>query len=127
MLCFFPLYLSKIDLAFALKTLFYMFKIDKHILLSAFLYSTKPQVVEGVHYITSKRGTDHVLFEGNTFTPNEKTVDGQGCRSWKCSMYYKLKCKARITTRHVGGRDYLKPSLHAHNHLAMYPDNIIQL
>lgn len=32
-------------------------------------------------------------YQGNTYTPNEKMFDGQGSRAWKCSMYYKLKCR----------------------------------
>lgn len=81
----------------------------------------KPDIIEGVQYILSKRGTAQVLFEGNTYTPNEKTVDGQGCRTWKCSMYHKLKCRARITTRRIDEKEFLKPSLATHNHDKMYP------
>lgn len=85
------------------------------------LYKSRPKEIEGVQYIRSKRGTDQVLFEGNTFTPNEKTFDGQGNRTWKCSMYYKLKCRARITTRRIGCKEFLKPSIHWHNHEKLYP------
>lgn len=81
----------------------------------------KQQEIEGVQYIQSKRGTDHVLFEGNTYTPNEKMSDSQGARTWKCSMYYRLKCRARLTTRRVGDKEYLKPSAHVHNHDKLYP------
>lgn len=83
---------------------------------------TKTKEVEGVQYIKSKRGTDHVLFEGHTFTPNEKDSQ-QNSRTWKCSMYYKLKCRARITTRRVGTKEFLKPSQHEHNHQQIIQQN----
>lgn len=89
-------------------------------LFSVLIYK-KPKEIEGVQYIRSKRGTDHVLYDGNAFTPNEKNSDGQGSRTWKCSMYYKLKCRARITTRRIGLREFLKPSVHSHNHAKLYP------
>lgn len=81
----------------------------------------KQDEIEGVTYIQSKRGTVLVLHEGNSFTPNEKTLKGQTCRSWKCSMYYKLKCRARITTRKHGSKELLRPSLHDHNHPELFP------
>lgn len=81
----------------------------------------KPSEIEGVNYIISKRGTDHVLFEGNTFTPNEKYSDNRTSRSWKCSWYYKLKCRARVSTRYIGIKEYIRPSCLAHNHPNMLP------
>lgn len=80
----------------------------------------RPQEIEGVNYIQSKRGCYHVLHDGNTYTPNEKSADGQGVRSWKCSMYYRQKCKARVTTRRIGETEFLRPSPHIHNHDPMY-------
>lgn len=47
-------------------------------------------------FVLSKRGTRLVYLDGNTFTPNDKKTEGK--RDWKCSMYYKKNCKARVTT-----------------------------
>jgi hypothetical protein len=47
-------------------------------------------------FVLSKRGTKLVYLDGNTFTPNDKKTEGK--RDWKCSMYYKKNCKARVTT-----------------------------
>lgn len=85
------------------------------------IYRTQPKEIEGVQYIRSKRGTDQVLFEGNAYTPNEKSSNESGSRTWKCSMYYKFKCKSRITTRHVGSKEYVRPSNHQHNHQDLHP------
>lgn len=95
----------------------------KSICFTALFFNAKPKEIEGVQYILSKRGTTHVLFEGNTYTPNEKDFDGQGSRTWKCSMYYKLKCRARISTRRNGLKEYIKPSMHKHNHEKLFPNN----
>lgn len=83
--------------------------------------SVSAKEIEGVQYIRSKRGTNHVLFEGNTFTPNEKTDAGLTHRTWKCSMYYRLKCRARLVTRRVGCKEFLKPPVHEHNHENSHP------
>lgn len=81
--------------------------------------------LEGVRYIISKRGTEHVLFEGNTYTPNEKSFEGRSIRTWKCTMYYKYKCRARVTTRHFGDKQFIKASLVDHTHAKIYPDDPI--
>lgn len=81
--------------------------------------------MEGVRYIISKRGTEHVLFEGNTYTPNEKSFEGRSMRTWKCSMYYKYKCRARVTTRHFGDKQYIKASSVDHTHAKIFPDDPI--
>lgn len=47
-------------------------------------------------FVFSKRGTKLVYFHGNTFTPNDKKTEGK--RDWKCSMYYKKNCRARLRT-----------------------------
>lgn len=85
------------------------------------LYKARAKEIEGVQYIRSKRGTEQVLFDGNTFTPNEKNSEGSGSRTWKCSMYYKLKCRSRVTTRRVGSKEFLKPSNRPHNHDRLFP------
>lgn len=77
---------------------------------------------EGVQYIISRRGTEQVLYKGNTYTPNEKAELGRTFRTWKCSMYYKSKCKARITTRYVGDKEFIRPSYVEHSHQDMFPD-----
>lgn len=87
----------------------------------AFFFRKRSEEIEGVQYIQSKRGCAHVLYDGNTYTPNEKTFDGQGSRSWKCSMYYRQKCKARLTTRRIGEKEFLRPSSTTHNHDPLYP------
>lgn len=81
----------------------------------------KPDEIEGVVYAQSKRGAVHVLYNGSSYTPNEKSINSSGCRTWKCSMYYKYKCRARLTTRTFGNKEYLKPSAHEHNHDHLYP------
>lgn len=47
-------------------------------------------------FVLSKRGTRQIFYEGNTFTPNDKKTGGK--RDWKCSLYYKQSCRARLTT-----------------------------
>lgn len=86
-------------------------------------YRNKPKQseIQGVSYILSKRGTEHVLFEGNTFTPNEKFSENRLARTWKCSWYYKHKCRARVATRFIGDKEYIRPSCLPHNHSNMFP------
>lgn len=75
--------------------------------------------LKGVQYVSSKRGTQLVLFNGNTYTPNEKPGTS-GVRNWKCSMYYKMKCKARVITRRLNGKEYLRPAYEFHTHYKQY-------
>lgn len=79
---------------------------------------------EGVRYILSKRGTEHVLYEGNTYTPNEKLLQGRCVRTWKCSMYYKYKCRARVTTRHFGDKEFIKSTFVEHTHAKLFPNDL---
>lgn len=72
-------------------------------------------------YVTSKRGTKLVFYEGNTYTPNEKSHPGQISRNWKCSLYYRRKCKARVITREVNNRDVIRSAVIEHTHPKMYP------
>lgn len=95
----------------------YLFAAFKH-------HKINQKETEGVIYILSKRGTEHVLFEGNTYTPNEKSINDQGIRTWKCSKYFKLKCKSRVTTRRIGSKEYIRPSIHEHNHPDEHPSTI---
>lgn len=78
--------------------------------------------IEGVQYILSKRGTEHVLYEGNTYTPNEKSSISRSSRTWKCSMYYKFKCKARVVTRFIDNKEFLRPPHMEHTHERIFPD-----
>lgn len=50
-------------------------------------------------FIVSGRGTSLIAYEGNTYVPNEKNPLPNRRRNWKCSQYYKLKCRARVTTK----------------------------
>ncbi|KRG02415.1 uncharacterized protein LOC26527489 isoform X1 [Drosophila mojavensis] len=71
-------------------------------------------------YVRSSRGTDLVFFEGNTYTPNEKLREGQKSRDWKCSMYHKAKCRARLNTRITDLGDLIHMTSHKHTHKPMY-------
>lgn len=76
---------------------------------------------EAAVYVTSKRGTQLVFYDGNTYTPNEKSYPGQGSRNWKCSQYYKSKCKARVITREINNRDVIRSAITEHTHPKIYP------
>ena len=49
-------------------------------------------------YVLSKRGTKLILYDGNTYTPNDKEGLSKKSRNYKCSQYYRFKCKARLAT-----------------------------
>lgn len=87
----------------------------------SYQYARRTRELEGVRYVTSKRGTKLVLFAGNTFTPNERPHPGQVSRNWKCSMYYKTKCRARVITRHQNGHEYIRPAFPVHTHPTQFP------
>ena len=71
-------------------------------------------------FVASKRGTTHALYDGNTYTPNEKMVGlVDGKRTWKCSQYYKQNCKARISTMTRNGHTFVK-NFADHSHHRMY-------
>lgn len=38
-------------------------------------------------------------------------------------MYYKYKCRARVTTRHFGDREYIKSSSVEHTHAKIFPED----
>ncbi|TDG44617.1 hypothetical protein AWZ03_008938 [Drosophila navojoa] len=80
--------------------------------------STPP--VNLAQYVRSSRGTDLVFFEGNTYTPNEKLREGQKSRDWKCSMYHKAKCRARLNTRITDLGDLIHMTSQKHTHTPMY-------
>ncbi|XP_017056956.2 uncharacterized protein LOC108098513, partial [Drosophila ficusphila] len=71
-------------------------------------------------YVRSNRGTDLVYHEGNTYTPNEKLREGQKSRDWKCSMYHKAKCRARLVTRITSCGDIIHVTSNMHTHPTMY-------
>lgn len=71
-------------------------------------------------YVRSNRGTDLVYYEGNTYTPNEKLREGQKSRDWKCSMYHKAKCRARLVTRITSHGDLIHVTSYRHTHQSMY-------
>lgn len=77
---------------------------------------------EGVCYVSSRRGTSLVLFDGNTYTPNQKPMPGQASRNWKCSMYYKEKCRARVTTRQSGHTEFIRAAYAMHTHPKLFPE-----
>ncbi|XP_037029115.1 modifier of mdg4 isoform X22 [Bradysia coprophila] len=83
----------------------------------------KPSYHETAVYVTSKRGTQLVFYDGNTYTPNEKSYPGQGSRNWKCSQYYKSKCKARVITREINNRDVIRSAIIEHTHPKIYPQH----
>ncbi|CRK91951.1 CLUMA_CG005563, isoform AG [Clunio marinus] len=71
-----------------------------------------------LRYVLSKRGTKHVYFNGNTFTPNDKKTSGK--RLWKCALYYKSSCKARILTESDENSEFLVKCFAEHSHPNMY-------
>ncbi|XP_053954827.1 uncharacterized protein LOC128861002 [Anastrepha ludens] len=73
-----------------------------------------------VQYVRSRRGTHLVLYKYNTYTPNEKVRDGRLSRDWKCSMYHKAKCRARLVTRQTLSGDVIHITSDKHTHKPMY-------
>lgn len=69
----------------------------------------------------SARGTVLVLFKNNTYTPNEKRRFDKARRDWKCSMYYKAHCKARVVTTIRGTKEFIKQTFFDHTHEPMLP------
>lgn len=72
-------------------------------------------------YVLSKRGTKHLFFDGNTYTPNERPYPGQRSRTWKCTLYYRLKCRARIVTSEANGLPKLRVVVAEHTHEKLFP------
>lgn len=72
-------------------------------------------------YVLSKRGTKHLLYDGNTYTPNERPYPGQRTRTWKCTLYYRLKCRARIVTSETYGLPNLRVVVAEHTHDKLFP------
>jgi FLYWCH zinc finger domain len=68
--------------------------------------------------VRSKRGTTHIFYDGNTFTPNEKINCGK--RTWKCTLYYKQNCKARLTTFTGSNNQTTVRAISAHSHPKVY-------
>ncbi|XP_070506020.1 modifier of mdg4-like isoform X34 [Chironomus tepperi] len=69
-------------------------------------------------FVQSKRGAIQVYYDGNTYTPNDKKLNGK--RAYKCSMYYKKNCKARLITKlDFNNQTTLKVSSE-HTHPKMY-------
>ncbi|XP_059611368.1 modifier of mdg4-like isoform X25 [Phlebotomus argentipes] len=71
-------------------------------------------------YVPSKRGTNLILYDGNTYTPNDKLQPGHLSRSWKCSQYYRQKCKARIVTKN----NKIRVAVPIHTHDPMFPGQL---
>ncbi|KAG5672368.1 hypothetical protein PVAND_002500 [Polypedilum vanderplanki] len=70
-------------------------------------------------FVQSKRGSMQIFYNGNTYTPNDKI--GGDKRWWKCSMYYRKACKARIqTVTSFDNQTLLKISRPEHTHPKMY-------
>jgi hypothetical protein len=69
-------------------------------------------------FVLSKRGTRQVFFDGNVFTPNDKKTGGK--RDWKCSLYYKLSCRARVTTFTGENEETTIRLVSDHSHPKMY-------
>lgn len=53
-----------------------------------------------------------IAYGGNTYVPNEKVEKPNRRRNWKCSLYYKEKCTARVTTK--DGQLQVPRSIHTH-------------
>lgn len=55
---------------------------------------------------------------GNTFTPNDKKTEGR--RDWKCTMYYKQRCKARLRTLTTANNETQVNLFSEHSHPVVY-------
>jgi FLYWCH zinc finger domain len=73
-----------------------------------------------VRYIQSKRGTRLLYYQGNTYTPNSKVFEGQKTRSWKCGLYYKAKCRARVVTSDQPNRPSFRVAVAQHSHAPLF-------
>ncbi|XP_017475200.1 PREDICTED: uncharacterized protein LOC108365624 [Rhagoletis zephyria] len=91
------------------------------------LFFIFPAAKAPVQYVRSRRGTHLVLHEYNTYTPNEKVRDGRHSRDWKCSMYHKAKCRARLVTRHTSKGDVIHITSDNHTHKPMYTAEDLKL
>ncbi|XP_062698321.1 FLYWCH-type zinc finger-containing protein 1-like [Aedes albopictus] len=83
------------------------------------MINTTPEC--NIIYVLSKRGTKHLFFDGNTYTPNERPYPGQRSRTWKCTLYYRLKCRARIVTSEANGLPKLRVVVAEHTHEKLFP------
>ncbi|XP_065354453.1 uncharacterized protein pre-mod(mdg4)-AD [Calliphora vicina] len=72
-------------------------------------------------YIISRRGTQLVFYKYNTYTPNSKLKPESRSRDWKCSMYHKAKCKARLVTKLTSNGDIIHVTSSVHTHEPMFP------
>lgn len=95
---------------------------SKNYLLYIFSISVDVNYMNGVSYVKSKRGGYHILYDGYTFTPNDKPFPGQKSRNWKCTMYYKLKCRARIVTYDSPNGTTLRLGHIGHTHDRIIPE-----
>lgn len=89
------------------------------------LFLGKLQLQGTLRYVNSKRGTKHLLFDGNTYTPNDKKVTGR--KDWKCSQYYKKHCRARIQTldaNSISSGFRVLTSVHSHDKIYKTKDDI---
>lgn len=59
-----------------------------------------------------------MFYEGNTFTPNDKKSVGR--RDWKCSMYYKANCRARLITCTTESNQTTGRLIGVHSHPRIY-------
>ncbi|XP_062698353.1 uncharacterized protein LOC109413361 [Aedes albopictus] len=83
------------------------------------MINTTPEC--NIIYVLSKRGTKHLFFDGNMYTPNERPYPGQRSRTWKCTLYYRLKCRARIVTSEANGLPKLRVVVAEHTHEKLFP------
>lgn len=72
-------------------------------------------------YIISSRGTQLVFYKYNSYTPNSKLKPDTRSRDWKCSMYHKAKCRARIVTKVTPAGDIIHVTSSVHTHEPMFP------
>ncbi|XP_055594997.1 modifier of mdg4-like isoform X44 [Uranotaenia lowii] len=83
--------------------------------------STDQAAQASIIYVLSKRGTKHLFYDGNTYTPNERPFPGQRSRTWKCTLYYRLKCRARVVTTETYGKPRLRVVVAEHTHDKVFP------
>lgn len=100
---------------FCIVTNFHYFSSFMHLFIVKFNIN---ESLDRFRFVYSKRGTKLVYFQGNTFTPNDKKTEGR--RDWKCSMYYKKNCRARLRTLTNKNNETTVTLIPEHSHPIVY-------
>lgn len=71
----------------------------------------------GVKFITTRRGTKYLWYEGFTYSKQVKYEPGLTRMDYKCTMYNKLKCKGRAVIGNLTRGPPIVKIRGEHNHL----------